>query len=108
MKRSNGDFPYKLQRCVKCVLTVNWYLQYVLTLPTLLAQRHSAESCAYCQTRKINLHIQGQILLQGNAIYRLGGREKAAVRKYRLQVLRSFRFLQVRTTDWGIRSCGTY
>jgi len=69
---------------------------------------HSAESCAYCQTRKINLHIQGQVLLQVNAIYRLGGREKEAVGKYSLQVLRSFRFLQVSRTDWGIRSCGTY
>jgi hypothetical protein len=55
----------------------------------------------YRRTRKINPHIQGQVLLQGKVIYGLGGRGKAAVEKYSLQVLLSFRCLQVNKTDWG-------
>jgi hypothetical protein len=54
----------------------------------------------YRQTRKINPHIQGQVLLQGKVIYGLGGRGKGAVEKYSLQVVLSFRYLQVNKTDW--------
>jgi hypothetical protein len=55
----------------------------------------------YRQIRKINPYIQGQVLLQGKVIYGLGGRGKAAVEKYSLQVLLSFRCPQVNKTAWG-------